>query len=174
MPLNVTAVFTPPMRNSSDEDLPQEEADNNEDPERNKSELGKIIDDYNAQFGTNFTVELFDEYYRDVQQRVKDQKYPNKDLPHAKKLDIVIVVEMMLTGFDSKFLNTLYVAPTAFLTAPNLTATSSATATWKNRWTTLWYSLADSTTTKEKSTGWWNQSNRWWRNTRKPSRDSKP
>lgn len=110
VPLNVTAVFTPPMRNSSDEDLPQEEADNNEDPERNISELGKIIDDYNAQFGTNFTVDLFDEYYRDVQQRVKDQKYPNKDLPHAKKLDIVIVVEMMLTGFDSKFLNTLYVA----------------------------------------------------------------
>lgn len=110
VPLNVTAVFTPPMRNSSDEDLPQEEADNNEDPERNKSELEKIIDDYNAQFGTNFTVELFDEYYRDAQQRVKDQKYPNKDLPHAKKLDIVIVVEMMLTGFDSKFLNTLYVA----------------------------------------------------------------
>lgn len=110
VPLNVTAVFTPPMRNSSDEDLPQEEADNNEAPERNKSELGKIIDDYNTQFGTNFTVELFDEYYRDVQQRVKDQKYPNKDLPHAKKLDIVIVVEMMLTGFDSKFLNTLYVA----------------------------------------------------------------
>ncbi len=110
VPLNVTAVFTPPMRNSSDEDLPQEEADNNEDPEHNKSELGKIIDNYNAQFGTNFTVDLFDEYYRDVQQRVKDQKYPNKDLPHAKKLDIVIVVEMMLTGFDSKFLNTLYVA----------------------------------------------------------------
>lgn len=110
VPLNVTAVFTPPMRNSSDEDLPQEEADNNKDPEHNKSELGKIIDDYNAQFGTNFTVDLFDEYYRDVQQRVKDQKYPNKDLPHAKKLDIVIVVEMMLTGFDSKFLNTLYVA----------------------------------------------------------------
>ena len=110
VPLNVTAVFTPPMRNSSDEDLPQEEADNNEDPERNKSELGKIIDDYNTQFGTNFTVDLFDEYYRDVQQRVKDQKYPNKDLPHRKKLDIVIVVEMMLTGFDSKFLNTLYVA----------------------------------------------------------------
>ncbi len=110
VPLNVTAVFTPPMRNSSDEDLPQEEADNNEDPERNKSELGKIIDDYNAQFGTNFTVDLFDEYYRDVQGRVKDQKYQNKDLPHNKKLDIVIVVEMMLTGFDSKFLNTLYVA----------------------------------------------------------------
>ena len=109
-PLNVTAVFTPPMRNISDEDLPQEEADNQERPEENKSELAKIIDDYNAKFGTNFSVDLFDEYYRDVQGRIKDQKYPNKDLPHSKKLDVVIVVEMMLTGFDSKFLNTLYVA----------------------------------------------------------------
>lgn len=109
-PLNVTAVFTPPMRNNSDEDLPQEEADNQESPEENKSELAKIIDDYNAKFGTNFSVDLFDEYYRDVQGRIKDQKYPNKDLPHSKKLDVVIVVEMMLTGFDSKFLNTLYVA----------------------------------------------------------------
>lgn len=110
VPLNVTAVFTPPMRNSSDEDLLQEEADNNEDPERNKSELGKIIDEYDKKFDTNFTVDQFDEYYRDVQQRIKNQKYPNKDLPHNKKLDVVIVVEMMLTGFDSKFLNTLYVA----------------------------------------------------------------
>ncbi len=109
-PLNVTAVFTPPMRNNSDEDLPQEEADNQESPEENKSELAKIIDDYNTKFGTNFSVDLFDEYYRDVQGRIKDQKYPNKDLPHSKKLDVVIVVEMMLTGFDSKFLNTLYVA----------------------------------------------------------------
>ena len=109
-PLNVTAVFTPPMRNNSDEDLPQEEADNQESPEENKNELAKIIDDYNAKFGTNFSVELFDEYYRDVQGRIKDQKHPNKDLPHSKKLDVVIVVEMMLTGFDSKFLNTLYVA----------------------------------------------------------------
>ena len=110
VPLNITAVFTPPTRNSSDEDLPQEESDNKEHPEENKSALGEIIRDYNAQFGTNFNIDLFDEYYRDVQQRIKDQKYPNKDLPHSKKLDVVIVVEMMLTGFDSKFLNTLYVA----------------------------------------------------------------
>lgn len=109
-PLNITAVFTPPMRYSSDEDLPQEEADNNENPDGNRKALGEIIDEYNKKFETNFTVDLFDEYYRDVQQRIKDQKYPNKDYPHAKKLDVVIVVEMMLTGFDSKFLNTLYVA----------------------------------------------------------------
>ena len=110
VPLNITAVFTPPMNNNSDEDLPQEDADNRKDPEGNKSALAEIIDDYNKKYGTNFNVDLFDEYYRDVQQRIKDQKFPNKDLPHSKKLDVVIVVEMMLTGFDSKFLNTLYVA----------------------------------------------------------------
>lgn len=110
IPLNVTAVFTPPMKNSSDEDLPQEEADNREHGEENKSALSKIIDAYNAKYNTNFSVDNFDEYYRDVQQRIKDQKYPNKDYSHDNKLDIVIVVDMMLTGFDSKFLNTLYVA----------------------------------------------------------------
>ena len=109
-PLNITAVFTPPFRSSSDEDLPQEEADNREHAEENKTALSHIIDDYNKQFKTNFSPDLFDEYYRDVQTRIKDQKYANKDYPHERKLDIVIVVEMMLTGFDSKFLNTLYVA----------------------------------------------------------------
>lgn len=108
-PLNITAVFTPPMRNMSDEDLPQEEDDNREHGEENKTALGEIIREYNAKFGTNWSVDLFDEYYKDVQQRIKDQKHPNKDYPHAQKLDVVIVVEMMLTGFDSKFLNTLYV-----------------------------------------------------------------
>ena len=110
-PLNITAVFTPPMLSQQDEeDLPREAADNQETPNENKSALSDIINRYNAQFGTNFSVELFDEYYRDVQQRIKFQKYPNKDYAHKNKLDVVIVVEMMLTGFDSKFLNTLYVA----------------------------------------------------------------
>ena len=110
VPLNITAVFTPPMSNSSDEDLPQEEADNHKNPDANKVALGRIIDEYNDKYDTNFKVDLFDDYYKDVQQRIKNQKYANKEYPHAKKLDVVIVVEMMLTGFDSKFLNTLYVA----------------------------------------------------------------
>ena len=109
MPLNITAVFTPPIKNSSNEDCPQEEADNRVAPNENREALTEIINEYNQQFRTNYSVELFDEYYRDVQQRIKDQKYANKDYAHARKLDIVIVVEMMLTGFDSKFLNTLYV-----------------------------------------------------------------
>ncbi|MEI6876799.1 MAG: type I restriction endonuclease subunit R, partial [Spirochaetota bacterium] len=44
-----------------------------------------------------------------VQKRIKDQQWPNADFPHAQKIDITIVVDMLLTGFDSKYLNTLYV-----------------------------------------------------------------
>ena len=44
-----------------------------------------------------------------MQKRIKDQQYSNKDYPHKNKIDITIVVDMLLTGFDSKYLNTLYV-----------------------------------------------------------------
>ena len=44
-----------------------------------------------------------------MQRRIKDQQYSNKDYPHENKIDITIVVDMLLTGFDSKYLNTLYV-----------------------------------------------------------------
>jgi hypothetical protein len=49
--------------------------------------------------------------YQDVQQRIKDQQFPNRDLPRKgeEKVDITIVVDMLLTGFDAKFLNTLCV-----------------------------------------------------------------
>ncbi len=63
----------------------------------------------NAQYGSNHRISEFDLYYQDVQKRIKDQQYPNADLPHAQKIDITIVVDMLLTGFDSKYLNTLYV-----------------------------------------------------------------
>ncbi len=43
-----------------------------------------------------------------MQKRIKDQQWPNADQPHAEKIDITIVVDMLLTGFDSKYLNTLY------------------------------------------------------------------
>jgi type I restriction enzyme R subunit len=64
---------------------------------------------YNAQYGTNHNINDFDLYYQDVQKRIKDQKFSNKDYPHKNKIDITIVVDMLLTGFDSKYLNTLYV-----------------------------------------------------------------
>lgn len=113
-PLNIACVFSPPAEGNKDvqqiqEDLPQEKADNQQDPEGKKAALSRIIADYNARFGTNHRIGEFDLYYQDVQKRIKDQQYPNADLPHAQKIDIIIVVDMLLTGFDSKYLNTLYV-----------------------------------------------------------------
>ncbi len=114
--LNIACVFSPPAEGNKDvqqiqEDLPQEKADNEEDPEGKKKALTAIIADYNARFGTNHSIGEFDLYYQDVQKRIKDQQFPNADLPKKgrEKIDITIVVDMLLTGFDSKFLNTLYV-----------------------------------------------------------------
>ena len=113
-PFNIACVFSPPAEGNKDvkqlqEDLEQEREDNKVAPEEKKAALKEIIGDYNSRYDTNFSINRFDDYYQDVQQRIKDQKYPNSDYPQAKKIDIVIVVDMLLTGFDSKYLNTLYV-----------------------------------------------------------------
>ncbi len=125
-PLNIACVFSPPAqllaktgegqsdKNVADikqlqDDLPQEKLDNQTEPEKKKLALTAIIDDYNGQYGSNHSVNEFDLYYQDVQQRIKYQQYSNQDYPHKNKIDIVIVVDMLLTGFDSKYLNTLYV-----------------------------------------------------------------
>lgn len=124
--LNIACVFSPPVmalandddntnaKNIADikqlqEDLSQEKEDNKQFPEAKKEALKGIIADYNDKYGTNYSIAEFDFYYQGVQQRIKDQKYSNADLPQSKKIDIVIVVDMLLTGFDSKYLNTLYV-----------------------------------------------------------------
>lgn len=113
-PLNIACVFSPPAEGNKDikqlqEDLEQEKKDNEVEPNKKKEALTEIITDYNTQYGTNHTITEFDLYYQDVQQRIKDQKYSNKDYPHQNKIDVMIVVDMLLTGFDSKYLNTLYV-----------------------------------------------------------------
>jgi len=113
-PLNIACVFSPPADGDADvkqiqEDLPQEKADNAVEPEKKKEVLKAILADYNTRYGTNHTVNEFDPYYQDVQKRIKDQQWPNADHPHAQKIDVTIVVDMLLTGFDSKYLNTLYV-----------------------------------------------------------------
>ena len=113
-PLHIACVFSPPAEGNPDvkqiqEDLPQEKADNEVEPEKKKAALKAILADYNTRFGTNHTIGEFDLYYQDVQKRIKDQQWPNADLSHARKIDITIVVEMLLTGFDSQYLNTLYV-----------------------------------------------------------------
>lgn len=113
-PLNIACVFSPPAEGNRDiqqiqEDLPQEQKDNEQEPDQKKAALTAIINDYNKRYGTNFSVAEFDAYYQDVQQRIKNQQYSNKDYAHKNKIDITIVVDMLLTGFDSKYLNTLYV-----------------------------------------------------------------
>lgn len=110
-PLNIACVFSPPADGDQDvrqlqEDLPQEKADNAVDPEGKKAALKAIMADYNDRYGTNHSLAFFDLYYQDVQKRIKDQEF---QLPHAERVDLVIVVDMLLTGFDSKYLNTLYV-----------------------------------------------------------------
>ncbi len=119
-PLNIACVFSPPAEGDPDvkqiqEDLPQEQADNEEDPAGKKAALKAILADYNTRYGTHHRLSEFDLYYQDVQKRIKDQQWPEADLRRAfptiphHKIDITIVVDMLLTGFDSKFLNTLYV-----------------------------------------------------------------
>lgn len=113
-PLNIACVFSPPAEGNKDimqiqEDLEQERKDNEEEPDKKKKALEAIIRDYDEQYGTHNSVSEFDVYYQDVQQRIKNQKYSNKEYAHKNKIDIVIVVDMLLTGFDSKYLNTLYV-----------------------------------------------------------------
>jgi type I restriction enzyme R subunit len=112
--LNIACVFSPPAEGNKDvqqiqEDLPQEKADNEEAPDEKKAALQAIIADYNARYDANHDINNFDLYYQDVQKRIKDQQYPNQDYPLAQKIDIVIVVDMLLTGFDSKYLGVLYV-----------------------------------------------------------------
>src|SRR5690606_20779385 len=113
VPLNIACVFSPPaqliakegeQKNAEDikqlqEDLQQEKFDNQSNPEEKKKALIEIIDDYNKQFGENHSINEFDGYYQNVQARIKEQKYSNKDYPHKNKIDITIVVDMLLTGF---------------------------------------------------------------------------
>ena len=113
-PLQIACVFSPPAEGNKDvkqlqEDLPQEKADNEIEPNLKKEALNTIIADYNQNYGTNHSISTFDLYYQDVQQRIKDQKFTNKDYAYKNKIDVLIVVDMLLTGFDSKYLNTLYV-----------------------------------------------------------------
>jgi type I restriction enzyme R subunit len=66
--------------------------------EHSRDALERMISDYNQIFGTDYSTEVWNSYFSDVSRRVK-----------AAQIDILIVVRMFLTGFDSKTLNTLYV-----------------------------------------------------------------
>ena len=85
--LKIGAIFT----YGANEDL-------DKNPEHSREALDRIIKDYNKMYKTNFSSHTFDSYFRDICKKIKNTE-----------IDIVIVVNMLLTGFDAKRLNTLYV-----------------------------------------------------------------
>ncbi|HSD07643.1 type I restriction endonuclease subunit R [Flavobacterium sp.] len=78
---------------------------------RSRDKLETYIGDYNKMYGTSFSTkdsQQFENYFKNISQRLKDRE--KESFNHEKdRLDIVIVVNMMLTGFDAKKVNTLYV-----------------------------------------------------------------
>ena len=85
--LKIGAIFT----YGANEDL-------DKNPEHSREALDRVIKDYNKMYKTNFSSHTFDSYFRDICKKIKNTE-----------IDIVIVVNMLLTGFDAKRLNTLYV-----------------------------------------------------------------
>jgi len=86
----IAAIFT----YQANEDMENDGAD-----EHSSDYLKECMDDYNRMFGTDFDLSKFDAYRRDISSRMKQ-----KDLP---QIDLLLVVNMFLTGFDSKPTNTL-------------------------------------------------------------------
>lgn len=74
------------------------EGGNGEVNKHSREKLEEYIEDYNGIYGTNFSTDNFYGYYKDIGKRVK-----------ARQVDILLVVNMFQTGFDSKPLNTIYV-----------------------------------------------------------------
>lgn len=74
----------------------------NEDEDSNREHsrdlLDSYIDDYNEMFGTNYSSHTFDAYRRDISQRMEN-----------REIDLLLVIDMYLTGFDCPVLNTLFV-----------------------------------------------------------------
>ncbi|MGN0905647.1 MAG: type I restriction endonuclease subunit R, partial [Bullifex sp.] len=77
---------------------PNEEMDEGVD-ENTSMYLEECIEDYNKMFGTTFDPTSYDAYRKDISKRMKQKSLP--------QLDLLIVVDMFLTGFDSKATNTL-------------------------------------------------------------------
>lgn len=76
----------------------QNEESEGHDAEHSRDALDRIITDYNNIFGTNYNTDNYQGYFADVSKRVK-----------TAQIDILLVVNIFLTGFDSKTLNILYI-----------------------------------------------------------------
>ena len=94
--LKITALFDPNI-------------DNNGDIAFKEDGLIEIIEDYNENFEQDFSLKNFPKFKKDIASRLAHRKpYINIDKKPLKQIDLLIVVDQMLTGFDSKWINTLY------------------------------------------------------------------
>lgn len=94
--LNVTALFDPTIGNN-DRSLFKEDG------------LAEIIQDYNETFGQEFSIPSFQSMKKDIAARLAHKKpYIRIDKDSGNQIDLLIVVDQMLTGFDSKWINCLY------------------------------------------------------------------
>lgn len=97
--LKITALFDPHI---SDED-------GGDDPAFKTAGLVEILEDYNAAFGHKFDLGSHGNFKKDLSARLAHKvPYIRIEAEPEKRLDLLIVVNQMLTGFDSKWVNTLY------------------------------------------------------------------
>ncbi len=99
--LRIATIYSFSANEDDPEDaLPDEDFDNDKLDQTSRDFLDSAIADYNAMFSVNYDTssDKFQNYYKDISQRVKD-----------REIDLLIVVNMFLTGFDATTLNTLWV-----------------------------------------------------------------
>lgn len=82
-------------------------SENEETSIENQDLMKESMEDYNQEFSTHFTIETLRGYNGDVNNRLarKKEKYQNR----VEQLDLVIVVDRLLTGFDAPALSTLFI-----------------------------------------------------------------
>lgn len=83
--------------------------DNNGGGTIKEDAIVEMLEEYNDRYGKRFTIPTFAKYKKDISLRLA-HKDPYKSIENTpeKQLDLLIVVDQMLTGFDSKWVNTLY------------------------------------------------------------------
>lgn len=100
--LKITALFDPHISNNGDDD-------GGADPAFKTEGLVEIIGDYNAAYGHKFDLGSHANFKKDLAARLAHKApYLRIEAEPEKRLDLLIVVNQMLTGFDSKWVNTLY------------------------------------------------------------------
>ncbi|RGI30987.1 type I restriction endonuclease subunit R [Melissococcus sp. OM08-11BH] len=73
----------------------------------NQEKMKEALEDYNEEYGTHYTLETMRAYNRNVNDRLARKKEQYK--ARSEQLDLVIVVDRLLTGFDAPCLSTLFI-----------------------------------------------------------------